>query len=51
MKIWKYIIVKILKYKNIHIRKSTIRHVEYCRCEKCERVCKEIKYIHKKAIK
>ena len=40
MKIWKYAIMKIRKYNNIDIEKY--------KCEKCKRMCKEIKYIYEK---
>ena len=38
MKIWKYTIMKIRKYNNIDVEKY--------KCEKCKRMCKEIKYIY-----
>ena len=39
------------KCKNIQIRKYTNIHVEKYKCEKCQRVCKESKYIYKKPSK
>ena len=47
MKIWKYTIKRICKYKIIQIWKYANAHVEKYRCEKCKRVCEESKYMCK----
>ena len=47
LKVWKYTIMKIWKYKNIQLWEYTNILVEKYKCEKCKRVCKESKYIHK----
>ena len=45
MKIHNYENMKIKKYTNMEIYNI---HVEKYKCEKCERVCKESKYIYEK---